>query len=352
MWWADSAVLGDPVMWVSCGRRSALMWFDALERPRFWPVAREAVAESALVDRNPSSLHASGRSARRRLEHLAELLVERCGAAMRDVDVILTGGGAEALAVASAGTDYTLAPASSARARALLPAPAWIPLLRRGELWTWFDDRDGILVPKTAGERDRTLAPSPVDPRREPRPAGNSAKSGFRVADATAALGRCEISMLGCGADVVALGAELCGGPPGIGAVIRKRGVFLPKLWGGGGQEHGVRSGTQPVSLAAGWAAALGVPDRRAHLRDASNGLAQALDTVGLDVLNPAPVADGIVVAWASSRGARDAFVSALQDRGIFPARVDRAAAGVRFALDAGDEDGDIEAIVRAIRAL
>lgn len=336
MWRAALAFSRDLPVWISCGRPrwrgapakvwSTMTWFDALQRPRFWSVACEAVAKSALVDRNPSSLHASGRSARRRLDHLAELLVERCGAAMRDVDVIFTGGGAEALAIATAGTEHTLAPASSARARALLPAPPWIPSLRQGELWSWFDDRDGILAPR--------------------------AKSEFRIADATAALGRCEISMRECGADVVALGAELSGGPPGIGAVIRKRGVFLPKLWGGGGQEHGVRSGTQPVSLVAGWSAALGVPDRRARLRDASNTLAQALDTAGLDVLSRAPTADGIVVAWAESRRERDAVLAALQGRGIFPARVERGAAGVRFALDASDEDGDIEAIERAIRRL
>ena len=47
------------------------------------------------------------------------------------------------------------------------------------------------------------------------------------------------------------------GGPPGVGALILRRGVKLRPLFFGGHQQQGRRPGTEPVAFAAGMAAAL-----------------------------------------------------------------------------------------------
>lgn len=57
--------------------------------------------------------------------------------------------------------------------------------------------------------------------------------------------------------DMLSLTAHKLGGPRGIGALLLRPGTGLEPQLGGGAQEHGLRAGTEPVVLAAGFAAAL-----------------------------------------------------------------------------------------------
>lgn len=59
--------------------------------------------------------------------------------------------------------------------------------------------------------------------------------------------------------DLLSLSAHKLGGPRGIGALLVRPAVRqqLQPLFGGGAQEGGLRAGTEPVALAAGFAAAL-----------------------------------------------------------------------------------------------
>jgi len=59
------------------------------------------------------------------------------------------------------------------------------------------------------------------------------------------------------GVDLLTLSAHKFRGPRGVGLLIRAPGVALSPLQGGGGQEHGLRSGTEPVALVCGMAEAL-----------------------------------------------------------------------------------------------
>ncbi len=56
--------------------------------------------------------------------------------------------------------------------------------------------------------------------------------------------------------DMVALSAHKIHGPKGIGALWRRDGILLEPLLHGGGQEAGIRSGTQSPALCAGFGAA------------------------------------------------------------------------------------------------
>lgn len=64
------------------------------------------------------------------------------------------------------------------------------------------------------------------------------------------------------GLDLVSLSAHKLGGPRGVGALLVRQGLRLESLLGGGGQERGLRAGTEPVVLAAGFAAALALARR------------------------------------------------------------------------------------------
>ncbi len=78
--------------------------------------------------------------------------------------------------------------------------------------------------------------------------------------DAVQAYGRIEVT----GADMIAISAHKFHGPKGIGALWVRDGVDLTEVQTGGGQEHGLRSGTLSPALIAGMgAAAKEAMDRR-----------------------------------------------------------------------------------------
>jgi cysteine desulfurase len=57
--------------------------------------------------------------------------------------------------------------------------------------------------------------------------------------------------------DMLSLSAHKFGGPKGVGALVIRKGLRLPPLLHGGGQEHNARSGTENVPGIVGMAAAL-----------------------------------------------------------------------------------------------
>lgn len=84
-------------------------------------------------------------------------------------------------------------------------------------------------------------------------------ESGSRAllhTDAVQALGKVDFTAASLGADLITVSAHKLGGPKGIGALCVRRGVRLPPLLHGGGQEGGVRSGTEATHQILGFAAA------------------------------------------------------------------------------------------------
>jgi cysteine desulfurase len=79
------------------------------------------------------------------------------------------------------------------------------------------------------------------------------AKGSLLLCDAVQGYGRMAIPE---GPDLIAISAHKIHGPKGIGALWVRDGVRLPPLLLGGGQEHGMRSGTVSPALVAGFAAA------------------------------------------------------------------------------------------------
>ncbi len=74
--------------------------------------------------------------------------------------------------------------------------------------------------------------------------------------DATQAFGKIPVKPRELGVDLLTIAAHKIGGPRGIGALYVKRGTKMFTNAFGGGQEQGLRSGTEPVFLAAGFAVA------------------------------------------------------------------------------------------------
>lgn len=236
------------------------------------PEARDAVLTAlALGAANPSSVHRSGRAARAVIEKgRAEV-----GAAIgsRAADILFTSGGTEALALAIQGAVLALdgkatlivsAIEHEAASKAAAYAGVQVEtayVLASGQvnlvdletrLGSWDRDVKGtpVLVQMLANNETGILQPV-SEASALVRRAG-----GLTVCDAVQAFGKVQVNAALLGADYIALSAHKIGGPQGVGALWHRAGAPLKALQHGGGQERGLRSGTENVAGIAGFGAA------------------------------------------------------------------------------------------------
>lgn len=85
--------------------------------------------------------------------------------------------------------------------------------------------------------------------------AGNS-RPLYLHSDASQALSLLDINVARLGVDLLTINAAKCGGPKGVGALYLGHNVKLQPITVGGGQERGLRSGTENVPGVIGFAAA------------------------------------------------------------------------------------------------
>ena len=80
---------------------------------------------------------------------------------------------------------------------------------------------------------------------------------GLFHTDAAQAVGKMPVNVDGLDIDYLSISAHKCYGPMGVGALYRASGAPDPRpLLFGGGQQRGLRPGTEPVALIAGFGAA------------------------------------------------------------------------------------------------
>jgi cysteine desulfurase len=103
--------------------------------------------------------------------------------------------------------------------------------------------------------------------------------------DATQAAGKIALDLSNC--DLASFSAHKLYGPKGIGALMVRRGVRVPPLMAGGGQERGLRSGTVNVPGVIGFAAALQL--RAEEMREEALRLAQLRDSLRDGLLESLP---------------------------------------------------------------
>lgn len=220
------------------------------------PAVIEAMTEAARRHGNPSSVHASGRAARHRIEAARRDIAALIG--RDDGDVIFTGSGTEADALAVRGLGRTSIAVSAIEHDAILaaaPGAARIPVASEGVVDLCA--LEALLSTETPGlvcvmwANNETGAVQPVA---EIARLAHTAGWLLHV-DAVQGAGRLDPAALS-EADSIALSAHKLGGPPGVGALLVREGLAVTALIGGGGQERGRRSGTENDIGIAGFAVA------------------------------------------------------------------------------------------------
>lgn len=227
------------------------------------PRAAEVMLRHASRIGNPAALHGSGRAARALLEDAREQLAEAVGA--HPTEVVFTSGGSEADSIALHAGVQRPAHRSVLIGATEHPAVATARLRMPG-VDVLRCDRDGLC---DLEDLERRLSASTamvslmsvnnetgtVQPLSRVAELAHS-HSAWLHTDAVQALGHTPLGFADSGADLMSLSGHKVGAPVGIGALLVRRDLELAP-WGlGGGQERDIRSGTQPVVLAAAFAAA------------------------------------------------------------------------------------------------
>ncbi|TDT33603.1 cysteine desulfurase family protein [Naumannella halotolerans] len=237
------------------------------------PEAIEAMARELGQPGNPSSTHAAGRRARKALEEARESIAADLGA--QPSEVIFTSGGTEAdnLAVKGSWLARRTGPAarngivtstvehpavSKAAAAAVAEGAELVEVgvdargrVDLGEVADVLSERIAVLSIQWAN--GETGVGQPV-PELAALAAGHDI---WFHTDAVQALSSLPVDFAAAGADLMSVTAHKIGGPVGVGALIARKTVSPAALGFGGAQERDLRSGTVPVALALGFAAAL-----------------------------------------------------------------------------------------------
>lgn len=239
---------------------------------------------------NPNSLHAWGREVRKAVDEAREKVAALIGA--QPQEVLFTGGGSEADNLAVKGTAWARRDrgrhliTSAVEHHAVLDTMKWLG--KNGfEVTVLPVDREGFVSPEAldAAIRPDTTLVSILFANNEIGTVQPVAKLGevcrkhgvlFHT-DAVQAAGHIPTDLSTLPVDLMTLAAHKMYGPKGIGALYVRKGIRLTPLIHGGGQEFGLRSGTENTPYIAGFgeAAALaaerlgnGDVDRERALRD------------------------------------------------------------------------------------
>ena len=254
-----------------------IVYLDHAATTPMLPVAVEAMTRQLSGVGNASSLHASGRAARRVVEECRETIARVIGA--RPGDIVFTSGGTESDNLALKGIYWARRAADPRRVRilstaiehhAVLDPLHWLETSDGAEVELLPVDSRGVL--RLESLRD-SIARDPgsvalVSVMWANNEVGSLQPIDEVVAiatehripvhtDAVQALGTVPVDFAASGVDALTFTGHKVGGPYGVGALVVRRDLEVSALVHGGGQERDIRSGTLDVPAVAGLAAAV-----------------------------------------------------------------------------------------------
>ena len=240
------------------------------------PEAIAAMTEELALAGNASSLHTSGRRARRVVEESREQLAAAIGAGPSEI--VFTAGGTEADNLAVKGLFWARRAQDPRRRRVLASAVEhhavldpvewlaahegadveWLPVDRLGRVdlaaveESIARDPASVALVTVMWANNEVGTVQPVEAVAE-----LAHQHGIPVhSDAVQALGQLPLCLTASAVDCLTLSGHKVGGPVGAGALVARRGLDLVPVLHGGGQERGVRSGTMDAPAVRAFAVA------------------------------------------------------------------------------------------------
>jgi len=318
------------------------IYLDNAASTRISPAALAAMTEVMHTAwGNPSASHPQGALARRYIAEARDRFARAIGDAGQTLgEIVFTSGCTESDALAVIGAARVRPPGPIALSAIEHPAvAATIAMLGEGgaPITVLPVTIDGVV--DLAAARDLITPGTAViavvlvqneigviQPAAELAAIARKAAPGIHVhVDAAQALGHVAIDVAALGADTIAFAGHKVHGPRGIGGLWLRRGVKLAPLWRGGGQQGGLRSGTEDAPSAA--ALAIAVEESTADLTAATArwtamraAVGAALDRAGVtwkEVASGAPKSPHIV-AVALHKVSAGALRNVVASRGVY----------------------------------
>ncbi len=268
------------------------------------PEAREAYLAALAVTGNPSSIHRDGQNARRILEDARVVVSDALGC--DPIELIFTSGGTESVNLGITGLFRARRSSDPRRVRIVVPEAEhhatidtvewlaahegavidWVPVDSLGrislEAWQaalardsetiavatclWANNEVGTIQPvvRLASACERAGVPLHVDAVAgfgQMSMVSESFMPGYPDDDSPVAAGGGYLTPQGIGVvpgiSAMSVSGHKIGSVPGIGALYVSRSTSIEPLLHGGGQQRGLRSGTQNAAAASSMAAAI-----------------------------------------------------------------------------------------------
>lgn len=352
------------------------------------PAVREAVLPALdTLFGNPSSIHEAGRLARNAIDEARRQVASLVNVHARQV--IFTSGGTEAnnlalrgvaqrrgsgrILVSSVEHSAVLGPARELAAQGFLVEE--VPVNPKGRIMPGAVesrlDRDVILVSVMLANNETGALQSVAEIARSVRAAG-----AVMHTDAVQAAGKIPLDFGMTGAHLMTLSAHKLYGPKGVGALITDGSIDLLPEISGGGQEAGLRGGTENVAGIVGFGAAAklardALPERSRRARLLRDRLEAALlirpgiTIFGRDVerlpntcqFSVAGMDGESVQMGLDRQGIAVSTGSACHSKSIEPSHVltamgidaSTARGAVRASFGDGNSEADVEALLAAL---
>lgn len=300
------------------------------------PVVKSEMTEALDCYGNPSSVHQLGRLAKKAVEEARRRVAQLIGCTARRI--VFTGGGSEANNLAIKGAALAGYPGRSHIITSRIEHPSvlytcrWLEKfgfkvnyldvgndgrVKLDQLKDMLTD-DTVLVSLMLANNETGV----IQPIRECVQLANQKGALFHC-DAVQGLGKLALNVEDLGVDLLTLSAHKVYGPKGVGALYLRKDVPVDPLVHGGGQEHGLRSGTENVTEIVGMGKACQVAEKHLEQMEAVSRLRDRL-AVGIgDIVKKSRVnghidhrlANTLNITLAGFRG--ESLVMEMDRRGV-----------------------------------
>lgn len=251
---------------------SDIIYLDNSSTTAVCPTAAKYINRALENYGNPSSLHIMGMQAEETVSAARQEAAKYL--CCRSDEVYFTGSGTEANNTAIFGTAYARKKRGNRIVTTSIEHPSVLRATERlesegFEVIRLSPDKNGVIKTEELLDaiNDRTILVSimlvnnelgSVQPVSAARDAVKKANAPALIhCDAVQAFGKIKCSVKELGVDLLSASAHKINGPKGIGILYKKKGIHIQPLIVGGGQESGLRSGTESVPLIAGLHGAL-----------------------------------------------------------------------------------------------